>query len=163
MKTKKILVVSDSHGRLDHFRKALKNMEGYLDHMFFLGDCECDPRMIQQMVPCDIDFVRGNCDSSLYGKPNSTMVERYGHRFYLTHGHMFGYGGTEAMFEAAAANDCDALLFGHTHIPMIERRDGIVLANPGSISRPRQEGHRPSYMVINIEEDGPMDFHIVYL
>ena len=41
-------------------------------------------------------------------------------------------------------------MFGHTHEPRIEEK-GFLLMNPGSISRPKENG--PSYGVIVLEKD----------
>ena len=43
----------------------------------------------------------------------------------------------------------DATLCGHTHIKTLYREGGVIHANPGSVSRPRDDG--PSYMIV---EDG---------
>jgi predicted phosphodiesterase len=50
---------------------------------------------------------------------------------------------------------------GHTHVPLIERGE-VTIVNPGSISQPRQEGHIPTYLVMNIE-NGQVDFVPVHL
>ena len=59
-------------------------------------------------------------------------------------------------------------MFGHTHRPFfeIDRREGekdLIVLNPGSLSYPRQEGRRPSYMVMEIGEDGEARFAHYYL
>ena len=69
--------------------------------------------------------------------------------------------GTGAMRELAEANSADMVLFGHTHMPLIENYPDMKIMNPGSISQPRQEGHRPTYLVITVEEDEHMEFAIV--
>lgn len=45
-------------------------------------------------------------------------------------------------------------MFGHTHKPYLETKDGVTILNPGSLSYPRQEGRRPSYMIMDIDEAG---------
>lgn len=42
------------------------------------------------------------------------------------------------------------LLHGHTHVLRVERKDGILILNPGSVSIPK-EGNPPTYAVL---EDG---------
>ena len=44
------------------------------------------------------------------------------------------------------------MLFGHTHKPVIEKKNGVLVINPGSVSFPRQEGRKPSYVILNLEE-----------
>ena len=48
----------------------------------------------------------------------------------------------------------DIVMFGHTHKPYLDTEDGITILNPGSLSYPRQEGRRSSYMIMTIDEAG---------
>ena len=41
--------------------------------------------------------------------------------------------------------------------------EGLLLMNPGSLERPRQRGRRPSYLVIDIANDGALTAEIRYL
>ena len=54
-------------------------------------------------------------------------------------------------------------MFGHTHRPMIEQDGDVVILNPGSISYPRQEGKRPSYIIMDLDEEGEAHFSIKYM
>ncbi len=81
----------------------------------------------------------------------------------LTHGHQYaGIDSIGNMSEMARANDVQIVVCGHTHIPHMEKRGDVWVVNPGSISQPRQPGHQPSYLVMNIEH-GTVDFVPVYL
>ena len=51
------------------------------------------------------------------------------------------------------------IMFGHTHRPYFEERDGITVLNPGSLSFPRQEGRKSSYMIL--ETDGEEKYEFV--
>ncbi len=64
------------------------------------------------------------------------MVGR--HRFALRHGH----GGRSARHEARLlAPDADCVVYGHSHIPLIEDADGTILFNPGSATDRRWQEH----------------------
>ena len=65
------------------------------------------------------------------------------------------------MKDIAKENGADIVMFGHSHKPVIEKSGDVTVINPGSISRPRQDGFRPTYMVMNIEDDGRTDFVLV--
>ena len=54
--------------------------------------------------------------------------------------------------EKAKAKDCQIVMYGHTHTPVVEEENGILVINPGSLTYPRQRGRRPSYAVMEIEE-----------
>ncbi|TDT58738.1 hypothetical protein DFO53_0278 [Enterobacter sp. AG5470] len=89
--------------------------------------------------------VRGNCDSEvdqmLLHFPITApwqqllLPER---RVFLTHGHLFGPDDVPPLEEG------DVLVYGHTHIPVAEKRGAIVHFNPGSVSIPKG-GFAPSY------------------
>ncbi|MCD7737399.1 MAG: metallophosphoesterase family protein, partial [Lachnospiraceae bacterium] len=54
--------------------------------------------------------------------------------------------------------------FGHTHRPFIDESDPeLTILNPGSLSFPRQEGHRPSYILMETAQEGKPSFTIHYL
>ena len=82
--------------------------------------------------------VRGNCDSEvdqmLLRFPNTAPWQQVllpACRLFLTHGHLFGAENIPPL-EAG-----DVLVYGHTHIPVAEKRDEIVHFNPGSVSIPK--------------------------
>lgn len=160
----KILIVSDSHGKTEYLRKAIANMAGTMDRMIHLGDSLCSLEAMVDLAGCPVDMVRGNCDSMLHKLPGSKLVALGPHTALLTHGHQYGgKWGIESMKEAARENNAGIVMFGHTHEPVIEPYGDVVVINPGSISQPRQEGHRPTYVVMNIEEDGRTDYVLVHL
>ena len=52
---------------------------------------------------------------------------------------------SEYIREEGAARKVDIVMFGHTHKPYFEQKDGITVLNPGSLAYPRQEGRKGSY------------------
>lgn len=86
------------------------------------------------------------------------------HRCLLTHGHYYGVNmGVSGIVDEAKNRDCDVVMFGHTHKPFLKTVDGVTCLNPGSISYPRQVDRRPSYMVIDVSEEGDFEFRPVYI
>lgn len=159
----KILIVSDSHGNHKYLKKAIQNMGTYLDLLIHLGDSQTDPEVIAGMVNCPVEMVRGNSDG-LSKLPRTKLVDLGPHRALLTHGHRYGGRyGIPMMKEMAKENGADIVMFGHIHEPLLEQEDGMTVLNPGSISQPRQEGHRPTYMVMTIEEDGRAEYATIYM
>lgn len=160
----KILIVSDSHGANDNLRRVVKNMAGTMSRMIFLGDAVCSPEVIVGIAGCPVDFVRGNCDSSLSGIPISKLIEIGEHKVLITHGHQYGVNmGTDTLRQAARENGADIAMFGHTHRPLIDTSSDVTLLNPGSVSQPRQEGREKTYLVMNIEEDGRTEYVLCHL
>ena len=54
-------------------------------------------------------------------------------------------------------------MFGHTHRPVVEIGKEVTLLNPGSLSFPRQEGHRPSYLIMTLDESGNAHYELRFL
>ena len=55
------------------------------------------------------------------------------------------------------------VVYGHTQQPEISYEEDMTIVNPGSISYPRQDGRRPSYVVVDVDPKGDLHFNIVYL
>lgn len=113
-------------------------------------------------------MVLGNNDFfSHLERERDLMIGKY--KTLLTHGHYYHVSlSTEYLKEEARSRDFDIAMFGHTHRPFfeIDRKKGqkdLIVLNPGSLSYPRQEGRRPSYMIMEIGEDGEAAFNHYYL
>ena len=73
----------------------------------------------------------------------------------MTHGHNYYVNSRKDMIRSAAVQrGARIALFGHTHVPYLEEQEGILIANPGSLSLPRQADHYPTYLLLFIGEDG---------
>ena len=82
----------------------------------------------------------------------------------ITHGHYYYVSmGVEVLVGEARARGADIVMFGHTHKPFLEEREGVIVLNPGSLSYPRQQGHRGSYMIMEINEHGEAQFFTDYV
>ena len=82
----------------------------------------------------------------------------------LTHGHYYYITmGTQMIKEDAKARGFDIVMFGHTHRPYLEQDKGIVVLNPGSLSYPRQDGRKPSYIMMDLDREGQAHFTINYI
>lgn len=158
----KILIVSDTHGREENLRKVL-DKTGAIDRLIHLGDVEGAEEYIMSLVDAPVSMVAGNNDwYSDLPKEELLMIGRY--RALLTHGHHYYVGmGHEGLKEQAVLKKADIVMYGHTHYPCLEQTDGLTILNPGSLSLPRQEGHRPSYILMELDREGTAHYHICYL
>ena len=59
---------------------------------------------------------------------------------------------TERLSEYAYAENCQLVLYGHSHIYHVEEKNGITLVNPGSIFHNR-DYTLPSYALITFENN----------
>ena len=86
------------------------------------------------------------------------------HKIFMTHGHRYGVSyDITRLKERARELECDVAFFGHTHRPVIDLDDDVIAVNPGSISYPRQENRRPSYILLDIDRYGELHFALNYL
>jgi len=141
--TKKILLLSDSHGNIQGLTAVLKWANDYApDLAVYLGDGVADlpkAEMASGFV-CEWQKVRGNNDWGFsVSDPETAVFDFGGHRFFMCHGHRYGlhWGETHSFIAAARNNGATVALFGHTHAPFLGNDNSLLLLNPGSISRPR--------------------------
>jgi putative phosphoesterase len=82
----------------------------------------------------------------------------------LTHGHRYGVNfNTKTIKEAALRNNANIVMYGHTHIPMIDLSEFIWAINPGSISLPRQEGRIPTFIMMDLDSRGDAHFTLNFV
>ncbi len=155
----KVLVFSDSHGSLHNIKKVLKKNKD-IDLLIHLGDIGHQEEELRMLVPCGVRIFKGNCDwGSTY--PDADVFNVGPIKIFASHGHQYGVNyGYEKLYYTALENECNVALFGHTHVPLIDEGDKVTIANPGSIERPRQYEAKPSYLTIEIEDDGECSFEI---
>lgn len=158
----KVLIVSDTHGREENLRKVLEKT-GSIDLMIHLGDVEGAEEYIAALTDAPVHMVAGNNDwYSDLPKEEIITIGRY--RALLTHGHHYYVGmGHEELKRQAELKNVDIIMYGHTHCPCLEQTGGLTILNPGSLSLPRQEGRRPSYMLMELDHEGDAHYTICYL
>lgn len=130
----KILVLSDSHSALSFMRRCIDAVEP--NAVIHLGDYYDDGQVIAEEYPRLRTYrVPGNCDR--YRGPvwaAETLVEKVcGVKLFMTHGHLHQVkSGLGALIRDARTTGSQAVLFGHTHMPLCRYEDGLWIVNPGS-------------------------------
>ena len=158
----KVLVVSDTHGRDESLEMAVA-LEQPFDYLIHCGDVEGREFFIEALAECPCTIVAGNNDffSRL---PREDEFYIGNKKAFITHGHKYSVSMTkEQILEEGKVRGADIVMFGHTHQPYFEQKDGITLLNPGSLSYPRQIGRKGSYMLLDVKPDGEMNFEERYL
>ena len=157
----KILLVSDTHGRNLNLEEALElEKPDFLCHM---GDVEGAEDYIRLIADCPLAMVAGNNDFWTDLNPE-VILELQGFRILMTHGHYYyAHSGNEELKAVGRKEGADIVLFGHTHRPTLEFDEDIIVANPGSLTYPRQEKRRPSYMVLYLEKGKVPKFETKFL
>jgi putative phosphoesterase len=163
----KIQFISDVHGSSGNLEAALEagRREG-AEMIAFLGDALYHgPR---NPLPQDYDpagtaavlnrwrdrilAVRGNCDSEVDQLMLTfPVLADYAwllagqRRIFLTHGHRYDPDRLPPLSPG------DLFVFGHSHIPLAERRGDFWVFNPGSVGLPK-DGCPPSYGILSQDQ-----------
>ncbi len=158
----KILIVSDTHRKNDNYIKVLERIAP-VDMVIHCGDIEGSEYLIAESAGCPVQMVTGNNDFfSDLPREKEFMVGKY--KIWLTHGHNYYVSmSNENLKHEARMRGGDIVLYGHTHRPVIDIAGDIIAVNPGSLTYPRQEGRRPSYVIMDLDRDGNVHFTINYI
>ena len=156
----KVLVVSDTHKKNDNYFKLVEMYKP--DLVIHCGDAEGSEYALTECAGCPVQIVLGNNDFFSY-LPREVELTLEGFKIWVTHGHNYYVSmGNEMLKREAIARGVDIVFYGHTHRPVVDRDEDVIAVNPGSLSYPRQEGHKPSYIIMELRE-GKADFSIRYL
>lgn len=159
----KIMIASDVHGSSYYAEKIKQTFdkEG-AELLVLLGDIyNPGPRNpienVREYAPLKVAdtlnslkdrllVIKGNCDSQV-----DTLISQFhfveegaivegGKRITLTHGHVFDKDNLP--FSCG-----DALIYGHVHTGFIIKKGGVTVANPGSVTLPK-DGTAHSYLIL---------------
>ena len=158
----RILIVSDNHRQNQNFFKVLDKVVP-VDMIIHCGDAEGSEIEMQSSINCPFYIVTGNNDFfSELPREQEFSIGKY--HVLLTHGHNYYVSmGNELLKKEAVARGKDIVMYGHTHKPMIDIEDNVIAINPGSLTYPRQEGRRPSYVLMELDKEGEAHFHLGFL
>jgi len=158
----KIGVISDTHGCVATWREVFRRYFADCDLIIHAGDvlyhgprnkipAEYDPAALAaELNACPLPIVAaaGNCDAAVDGMVLAMPVQApyayvfaEGRRIVVNHGHTLDEAGRWA---AARRMGAAVLVSGHSHVPELFKRDGVVLLNPGAPSAAmskRPDGH----------------------
>lgn len=117
-------VIADTHGLLRP--EALDALKGSA-HIIHAGDVG-DPSILERLAAtAPLTAVRGNVDTAAWAErlPLAEAVEFGGHLFYVLH-------QRDHLDLDPRAGGFAAVIYGHSHKPSIDVRDGVLYLNPGS-------------------------------
>jgi putative phosphoesterase len=117
-------VISDTHGLLRP--QALAGLRGS-DHIIHAGDIG-DPEILARLESiAPITAIRGNVDRESWTKkiPETNVLEVEGVSIYILH----NLAQLDLKPEAAGFA---AVIYGHSHTPKQETKNGVLYFNPGS-------------------------------
>ena len=146
----KWMIASDIHGNADSCEKMIRRFEEEnADRLVLLGDLlyhgprnevteGYQPKTVAGMlngIREKLLCVRGNCeaevDQMMLDFPvmaEYALLDTGKKMIFATHGHIWNEDHLPPLLPG------DVLLHGHTHIPLHTERNGILCANPGSVT-----------------------------
>ncbi len=146
----RILIVSDTHGNDTGIVLALHALQP-VDLVVHCGDGEADIRLLESIDTTASVRVAGNCDVGS-AAPRELLCEWKGVKVLICHGDRYGVKAGLAKLEARGCEaGVQAILYGHTHLAMIEKRSGILLINPGTLF---SQASFQSCALLEIGDDG---------
>jgi putative phosphoesterase len=117
-------VLSDTHGVLRP--EALEALRGS-EAIIHAGDVG-DPAILEELQKiAPVTAIRGNIDTAPWAKalPQTNVLEVGKNAIYVIH-------NIKELDLNPRAAGFTAVIFGHTHQPLIESKNGVLFFNPGS-------------------------------
>lgn len=138
MSSIRVVCLSDTHLRSGSGLPlwCLRRLEG-ADLIVHAGDLVA-PALLEQMERlAPVVAVRGNMDALVLKErlPARDIAEIGGARIGVLHDPGPALGRIGRLTHAFP--DCDAVVYGHTHVPQIQRLSRCLILNPGSPTSPR--------------------------
>jgi len=127
----KILVIADTHG--NHFAPVKIIEETGAEMLIHLGDDIKDALIMETLVDIPVIKVPGNCDPRAI-EPRELLETIADRKIFITHGDRYSVkSDLHRLVEKAKELKASIVLFGHTHNPLIQNLDGVLLINPGTL------------------------------
>ena len=117
-------IISDTHGLLR--REAVRRLAG-VDAIIHAGDIG-DPAIVEELrALAPVTAIRGNIDRAAWARafPEIERVRIAGRTLYVLH-------DLKTLAIDPVSAGVDVVISGHSHVPKIEDRGGILMLNPGS-------------------------------
>lgn len=141
----RFLVISDTHGKLPIDLSGFK-----VDAVIHAGDIGDNSFLSEFHVFDNFYAVCGNTDYSL-DLPDMLCSKINGIKFFLVHNLSAPHRIISENYSKICECTPNLVVFGHTHTPLIEEKNGTIYLNPGSLGKKGLTGYR-SYAII--ETDG---------
>jgi uncharacterized protein len=121
------------------------------DRVLHGGDLVAASVLEELATLAPVDAVAGNMDDAALQAtlPPRRIVEIEDVRIGMVHDAGPRAGREERL--RGAFPDCDAIVYGHTHVPQLERHGGIWIVNPGSPTE-RRGAPRHSMALLRVDD-----------
>lgn len=145
-------LMSDSHGNVEFVEQLIEWFKkGKCDKIIHLGDDWEDVAKKPEIIKVPGVFSELYKDPNV---PNRLIFEFEGWTLFLTHtreSHKNDLPTDLKPEEVVKTKGAKVILYGHTHIPAIERKEGIIYINPGHLRPLDKKGHHPTFGLLEIQ------------
>lgn len=158
----RIIILSDTHwSTSDHIPNFLREEILKADALIHCGDFVSIEILSAFSSHSSLFAVCGNCDEAHVRRalPKERLFNLSGINIGLIHGERKNFSyiyELKAKFQGA-----DLIIFGHSHIPTLERIESTIFFNPGSLTYPRG-GNPPSFGIMEIK-DGNFEIEHIFI
>ena len=158
----RVVIASDIHGSSVYAQRVTElATKEQADFLVLLGDIynhgprnplpeQYSPMAVAEILNNITDkliVIKGNCDSQVdtlisnFSFIEDLVILSGNKTFFLTHGHVYNK-------DAMPKTKFDGVIYGHFHTGFIEEIGGVIIANAGSLSLPKN-GTENSYLILD--------------
>lgn len=143
-------LLSDTHGLLRP--EAVERLRG-ADHIIHAGDVGRPDILVELGMLAPVTAVWGNTDGFDVRAETAEVarIELAGRRVVVVHGHQLGSPTPQGL--RLRYPEADVVVFGHTHIPLVDGGRRPLVVNPGAAG-PARFRLRPSVAVLELDPAG---------
>ena len=154
-----VCIISDTHGYIDPRILALANNSDYVLHAGDIGNTA----VLSALKPrCGVHAVRGNNDvpfkwrdedhDMLHSLEWQQRIELPGGVIVLDHGHTYNPVAKRHDKLRQQYPDARAIIYGHSHVMLVDDIEPIWVLNPGAAGKQRTKGG-PSCLMLDIDDE----------
>lgn len=144
---KTVVVISDTHRNVAPLSQ-ISQVLSECDIIVHLGDMASDARELMRMYPEKTYVLCGQ--QRLFRRRGRSCDRGEGTPYICLSRHRYGVkSGTERLVAAAKTKLCDIALYGHTHEAETREENGVLLINPGCMTR---YSYKKSYCYLVVEK-----------
>ena len=147
-------LISDTHGLI---RPGVHSALTGVELILHAGDVGGTAILDELRLIAPVRAVFGNTDPPDHPELSTELsVQVNGLRVHVSHGNEVGSPTPEKLAERY---DADVVIYGHTHRPLVTRKDGMLFVNPGAAG-PKRFNISPSVARLTIV-DGRAEVEII--
>jgi putative phosphoesterase len=153
----KIGLLSDSHGNIQYVKKAAEYLKkANVSLIVHLGD-DCEDLDAVKNLGVEVVKVPGVFSSCYQDQsiPNRVIKEIEGVKILITHSsqpHPNDLPEDKDPKDIIEQENIKAVFYGHTHIPKIENKNGILWINPGHLRESDKKGNPATFAIVEIKD-----------